>query len=640
MDIEAKATELSPITKAAIDRAVHRALAVHRRTNPLTGSEWADQYFYLSEESSLIKGQWETLCWQVGMLNAMTNDDIRGVFVKKSKRTGFTKMILATVGYYVGHKARKIGIWQPTDGDAKEFSLVELDTMIRDVEPVRVKFPYFEKKSSRNTVSFKQFYGTPVYIKGGKSAKNFRRMTLDVAILDELSAFDADVENEGSALKLAEGRTEGSPFRKLIAGSTPKVKGECQIDAACDDADASFHYYWPCPHCGHEQVLRFGGRDTDYGFKWLSGQPQSVQYQCEECSCLVTQEEFNAALTFENCRWKDALSGIWTRDGEQFFSDADVRVDTPRYVAFHIWAGYSPLVQWWEIVSEWLKSCRDPIKTKTFLNTSLGETYDIASGDQADKTMLHERATRGNYGTNPVPERICYVTAGVDVQPDRFEVQFLGWGVGAECWVLHYVVLPCDTSIKSAWDELLDVSLDRVYTHPSGKRLSVSFVGVDTGFATQQAYRYCKDFEHKGRLALKGMSGERPIMPLRPSLNWSYKGLKGWLVGTDTAKTQIYQRLSIVTPGQGFIHFPSSGLPEDYFDQLTAEKRRMRINKAGRREYYWWKPDGVRVEVLDTFVYAVAALEHSGVDLGLAWDRMMEVQKEIDFSALARAMNS
>ncbi len=57
----------------------------------------------------------------------------------------------------------------------------------------------------------------------------------------------------------------------------------------------------------------------------------------------------------------------------------------------------------------------------------------------------------------------------------------------------------------------------------------------------------------------------------------------------------------------------------------------MKISCFGRREYFWWKLDHVRNEALDTFVYALAALEHSGVDLGLMWSRIMEVQKSIDF---------
>lgn len=635
---------VSEITRESINICVKKTLEIHRKTNPLTGVQWADQYFYLSEESSLIKGEWQTLPWQVAILNAMTNEDIRGVYVQKSKRTGYTKMVLATIAYYVEHKIRKIGLWQPTDGDAKEFSLVELDPMIRDVTVVRNKFPYYGKKSSRNTVAYKQFTGSPVYIKGGKSAKNYRRMTLDVAILDEISAFDPDIEGEGSARKLAEGRTEGSPFRKLIAGSTPKIKGECQIEEAVKEADIELQYHWSCPHCHHEQVLEFGGRDTPFGFKWSDGDPQTVKYLCagEHCGVLIDEDEFREQLEYDLCKYKDKETGIWTQNGEHFYNAENQPIRTPRYVAFSkVWAGYSPLVRWWEIVDEWLKSCKDPIKTKTFINTVLALTYDIKSGDKADKTKLQDRLEDFNNLT--IPERICYITAGVDQQPDRFEIQVIGWGIGAEAWVLQYIVLPCDTSMQSSWENTLDPSLDRLYDHPNGRKVPISFAAIDTGgHATQEAYKYCVANEHKGRIAIKGKEGDRPIIPLKPSTNWSYKGkgqLKGWLVGTDTAKTSLYKRLENEQPGEAYIHFPKQGLPEDYFDQLTAEVRLFKINKYGRRAYYWWCPPGKRNEALDTFVYAIAALEHSGVDLALMYQKFNQVQQTLSIAELSKKLN-
>ena len=648
---------LHPITANALSDAFSRSLSVFRKTKPMTGVEWADTHFKLSEESSLIQGDWKTISWQVAILNAMTNDDIRIVSVQKSKRTGYTKMLLIVIGYSVAHRIRKTGLWQPTDGDRDEFSQLELDTMIRDVQEVRRCFPYYGKKSSGNTVKLKKFNGAPLYLRGAKSAKNFRRITLDTSLIDELDAIDADIENEGGAGGLAQGRTEGSPFRKHVQGSTPKIRDESQIEAALIASDAIFDYYFKCPHCDHEQTLKFGGRDTAYGFKWVSGKPETTRYQCEDQSCaaLITQNEFTEQIEDNKGRWiqrdrerwqidysddiKPVESAIWTRDGMTFFDSEDNVIDAPEDIGFQIWAGYSPLTTWREIVKDWLKSCIDPLEIKRFVNTVLGITYDIASGDRADASELKKRPATETYSPHNLPERVCYVTAGVDVQPDRFEIQVLGWGVGSECWVLEYVVLPCDTQQDSSW-ERLDIALGRHYVHPKGQRLEISFTGIDTGgSSTQASYRYCKKFEHKGRLALKGRAGNLPIIPLQPSKSWNMKGLKGWIVGVDTAKTQLYSRLMLTDQGQGYIHFPPQGLPEDYFKQLTAEKRRMRVNKSGRREYYWWKKQGDRVECLDTFVYGIAALEHSGVDLGLMWSHIMEPQAQIDFGELAKQLN-
>ncbi|MGG6966641.1 UNVERIFIED_CONTAM: phage terminase large subunit family protein, partial [Pseudomonas aeruginosa] len=66
-----------------------------RRDAPQTPVAWADDNFYLSSESSYQEGRWETLPYQVAMLNAMGNDEIRIVNVIKSARVGYSKMLLA-----------------------------------------------------------------------------------------------------------------------------------------------------------------------------------------------------------------------------------------------------------------------------------------------------------------------------------------------------------------------------------------------------------------------------------------------------------------------------------------------------------------------------------------------------------------
>ncbi len=78
------------------------------RPEPLSASEWADKNFYLSSESSYHEGAWQTLPFQVAILNAMGSDNIRTVNVIKSARLGYTKMLLATVGYYLEHKRRNV----------------------------------------------------------------------------------------------------------------------------------------------------------------------------------------------------------------------------------------------------------------------------------------------------------------------------------------------------------------------------------------------------------------------------------------------------------------------------------------------------------------------------------------------------
>ena len=74
----------------------------------------------------------------------------------------------------------------------------------------------------------KSFYGATWDIKGGKSPRNYRRMTKDVVCYDELDAFDHDIgggENgEGGPTDLGDVRVSTSSFPKSIRGTTPKIK--------------------------------------------------------------------------------------------------------------------------------------------------------------------------------------------------------------------------------------------------------------------------------------------------------------------------------------------------------------------------------------------------------------------------------
>ena len=61
---------------------------------PLTTVQWADRHYYLPKESSYTPGRWETLPFQVAIMNSMGNDRIRTVNLIKSARVGYTKMLI------------------------------------------------------------------------------------------------------------------------------------------------------------------------------------------------------------------------------------------------------------------------------------------------------------------------------------------------------------------------------------------------------------------------------------------------------------------------------------------------------------------------------------------------------------------
>ncbi|WP_447233023.1 phage terminase large subunit family protein, partial [Escherichia coli] len=187
---------------------------------------------------------------------------------------------------------------------------------------------------------------------GGKAAKNYREKSVDVAGYDELAAFDDDIEQEGSPTFLGDKRIEGSVWPKSIRGSTPKVRGTCQIERAASESPHFMRFHVACPHCGEEQYLKFGDKETPFGLKWTPDDPSSVFYLCEHNACVIRQQE----LDFTDARYICEKTGIWTRDGILWFSSSGEEIEPPDSVTFHIWTAYSPFTTWVQIVKDWMKT--------------------------------------------------------------------------------------------------------------------------------------------------------------------------------------------------------------------------------------------------------------------------------------------
>jgi phage terminase large subunit GpA-like protein len=283
---------VSPESRRAMAMTVARALRVLRIPSPMRLSQWAEKHFYLSTESSYVEGRW--VCWpfQRGIMDVLGHDEIHHVTVRKSARVGYTKMALALLAYTAEHKRRNAVIYQPTDDDRDEFVTTELDPMLRDVRAMRSVMPRFSRRSKDNTLRVKKFTTGLLHMRGGKAAKNFRRLTVDTVVYDEFSGFDRDIEKEGSPGKLGDKRLEGAVWPKSIAGSTPKLKHNDNTEDREAEADVHLRWHVPCPHCGELHQITFGGKDKHHGLKWLPGDTASAVHICPHCGGAMSQAEY------------------------------------------------------------------------------------------------------------------------------------------------------------------------------------------------------------------------------------------------------------------------------------------------------------------------------------------------------------
>jgi phage terminase large subunit GpA-like protein len=264
------------------------------------------------------------------------------------------------------------------------------------------------------------------------------------------------------------------------------------------------------------------------------------------------------------------------------------------------------------------------------VNNNLAETWRERA-DEIDPAGLLAR--REPYEAEPLPAGVVLLTAGVDVQDDRLEVEIVGWGRDEENWSIDYLVLSGEPALPAIWDDLDEV-LRRRFEHPVGEKLPIFAAAVDSGgHHTQAVYAFCAARRGRRVWAVKGIAGEGRRIFDRPRQTKAQGRM--YPVGVDTAKTRIYARLltgrqEVEEEGtSGYCHFPDR-YTREYFDQLTAEKI---VTKYvhGRPKRIWILPPNRSNEALDCRVYNVAALESvlSVVSLNSLATRMEQRLKEL-----------
>lgn len=602
-----------------IRAAVRSGLETLKTPEPLTLYEWADlrKNFYLSAESSQNEGRFVAYPPQRGILCAMGDDHIEEVDLMKSARVGYTKMLLACIAYMAAHKRRNQCIWQPTDADSDEFCKSEIEPMLRDVKAMAKVFPGFMRKSKANTMNLKKFLGSLLFMKGGTSAGNYRRMTLQTFYGDEFSAFDDKIEGSADPWTLMWKRLEGATYPKAIIGSTPRVKDADHTERRWKAADVRMRYHIECPHCGVEHPLMWGGPKVAHGFKWDMADPEgTVHHVCPHCRGSITQDKY--LEIWEHGVWVSECTNYRLyalKDGAYYWTDsAGCKLTVPpRHVAFHIWTAYSPQVTWAVIVREFLhatdcakKGDKGPLIG--FVNETLGETWE----EDADKTDAGELRRRAeSYPLRRVPMGGIELVAGVDTQDSWWAATVLAVGRGDEMWVVDYVELSGDPGNSADWDNVLAPYLQTTFYHWQGAPMHITRAGIDTqGNHTHQAYAFCRRNEHRKWHGIKGdnMQG-KPIKSRMSHLTTNRQGKKVrtgdklWFVGVNTVKDLIFSKLQL-RPGPGYIHF-SSQLPAAYFDGVTSEIRVPQRTSKGVVNV--WKQVKPRNEPLDTLGYAIWA---------------------------------
>ena len=546
----------------------------------LTVSQWADEYRRLSPEASAEPGRWNTdrAPYQRAIMDAVNDARCEDIIIMSSAQVGKTELILNIIGYYIDYDPSPILTLQPTLEMAQTFSKDRLAPMLRDTPALKGKVKDARSRDSGNTILHKTFPGGHITMVGANSAAGLASRPIKVVLMDEVDRYPASAGTEGDPIKLAEKRTTTFWNRKKIKVSTPTIKGRSPIEKEFLTSSME-EWNVPCPCCGKYQP-----------YEWGRIHFSDVTMECKFCLEHISERD-----------WK-SNPGKWVAAKEN-----------NKKRGFHLNELASPWKHWEEIIEDFKEADRDRKqgdieKLKTFVNTALGEPWE-ERGEAADDNVLLSRRERYNAD---LPDGVLLVTAGVDVQDDRFEVEITGWGKGYESWGILYKKIKCNLEHEEAWDKL-EQFLDTELYFENGNSLLIAATCIDTGgHFTSEAYKFLKKMERKQKkiFGIKGMGGEGIPLINKISTN-NVEKVRIFILGVDSGKEILMTRLKTVDEGPGYCHFPINadrGYDETYIKGLTSEQRVVSV-KDNRATLKWVKKSGTRNEPLDLRNYSTAAAE-------------------------------
>lgn len=569
----------------------------------LSVSEWADRTRLLPETSGARGARWRTSAvpYLRGIMDAVQEPGVSKIALMKCHQVGGSEALHNIVGFFIEHDPCPMLFVHPTAHVADEWSKERLADMVRTTPAltslVREKrTPRGRGNEDGSTLQLKMFPGGYLALGGANTPNTFARRSVRIAIGDDVDRFPAVVGEEGDPADLLHNRTSSFFDGLSIYVSTPTMK-HGRIDTLYHRSDQR-RYFVTCPGCGRSDYITW--RDPTH-FRVVYDERDATTARL---ACPADADGGCGLALGEPERRQLVAGGSWRPTAVA--KEAGL-------VGFHLPAMLSTIgrVTLSHLVEQWL-SARDRGKesTRVFINQALAEGWEDRGARMNPHALLLRRE---DYGADiEVPQPAVVLTAGVDVQDNRFEISVTGWGLGHERWLVDHRVVPGDPKQPATRAALLE-ALSRKYAHASGHQLPIAATCIDTGYAAEEMYDFVLAYQARQIYATKGFalrSGE-PIVGKASEKRHGRnpRPVRLYPINVDDAKAEVMASLNLGTPGPGFWHFPLNldTVHEEYFAQLCAEHRETRYNKSGVATHHVWILDRDRNEALDCAVLSLAA---------------------------------
>lgn len=604
---------MSGIIVSRADRISEEALAdVLRPPPPIDYAKWAGENITFSDRESPFPGPYnaDLFPFFTEILNALGPDDpCREVSFVKSAQLGGT--VLANI-FLLGSMDMDPGDFlfiHPTEDNGRRWSKMKLAPMLRSTTALARVFPERSRESTDSVMYKERVDGRgAILISGANSPSSLSQVSMRRQVQDDLAKWV--MNSAGDPETQANSRSRGFEFAKIFKASTPLVMPGCRITKNFDDGTQEV-FEVPCPHCQQMQSLEWENMLSHLDEE----RPEDAHFVCinPECGCLI--EEHHRAEMVRKGRW--VARNPKARN---------------RHRSFYLWSAYGPLQSWGRIAEEWLKAKGDPESERVFLNDTVGLAYR-AESESPPWEELRDRAAEFGHPRGRIPAGGLVLTVGVDCQKDHIKFQVVAWGRDRRRYVIDYGMIDGHISEPTCQAGLNDLAR-QTWRNAAGNEIGVDNLAIDGNAWTEDVWDWAKKHSAQKVMMVRGRGDDSaPLLErvkkernrLGVLLKWSKRFYN---FAASVLKMALYRNLAKTDPMErGFVGLPRD-MEDEYFQELTAERRIPKRSKEGFVTYKWEKDPAQRNEALDTMNQAEAAAIKYGVRRmpDSAWDQIEAVR--------------
>lgn len=530
-------------------------------------------------------------------------DPVRKVTLLKSAQTGGT--LLAQI-FAAGSMDLDPGPTlhvHPTESNATGYARTKWRPMLRVCPRLGEVFETRQSKEGGNsTLHQERKDGRGWYrLSGANSAASLSMYSVERLIKDDLSKWE---DNDAGDPELqAESRTKAFRSAKIFEIGTPLLQTNCRTTRSFA-AGTQEHLHVPCPHCGHMHPLE----PENFIATIVPEHPERAGFTCPACGGAI-EEKHRAEMV---------------REGH--YAWVAYKPEAPD-VSLTIWAAYFGIEPWARIAQAYLDAQGDPKTEQVWWNDTAGRAYELPGEAPAWEALKARAEPVDAAGRRPdgrqarprgvVPYGALILTLTLDCQDEFVEGAIIGWGRNLTRFVIDRVQIGGHISMPET-RAMLNQLVEQPWPTEAGTLRRVDLVGIDANAWTDEVHDWAQHWPRSRVMMVRGIGGDAaPTLAVvgrerrADGKRAKYQG-RFFNIGVSGLKGGLYKFLRVEEAGErGYVDFPA-GLEDEYYEQLTAEKRTPRIDRKGFTTYEWRKPRSRRNEQLDVMVYAEALAVRKG----------------------------